>query len=201
MAHADIDTALGAIHGKLDNHVYRTYRGRTFLQKKPEMPQARAAGQLETQQTFAGGSAYADRVKADPDLLAFYRKAGRSRELNYRQMAIRDYFSAPQVSRFNADDYRAETGGPLKVSALEKVSVARVHIALIAADGTCVLEGEARGIEPWVWDAPALPAGTPMPVRAIVNAYDLPGNVTTREFPLPAPTSPAAAASPASAPA
>lgn len=200
MAHADIDTALGAIHGKLDGFVYRTYRGRTFICKKPEFAGPRAPGQLETQATFAEGSAFADLVKADPELRAFYGAAGKRRRNNYRQMAISDYFSVPEIVRFDATDYSPATGGPLKVSALEKVEVARVHVALLAADGTCVLEGEALGIQPHVWDVPPLTTGVPIPVRAVVTAYDRPGNATTKEFPLTGPISPAAAASPASAP-
>src|SRR3954468_2267538 len=119
-----LNSALNAVSGKIGDFVYRRYRGKTILQRRPRFTHAWTAKQEGTRATYAGGSAYAAIVKADPVLRARYAARGRRRQLNYRQMAIRDFFNPPSVDKLQTSRYCAATGGVLQASARDDFEVA-----------------------------------------------------------------------------
>jgi hypothetical protein len=187
MAKVHLNSALNNISGCLGSHVYRRYRKKTVLQRRPVFTQPWSAAQKETRATFGGGSAYAEKIKADPVLRELYKERGRRRLLNYRHMAIRDFFNPPTVGDLDTTGYKAPTGGVLVVHATDDFEVVRVHFALSNAAGADVFAGDATpdGIS-WRFTAPPPAPGVAAPVTVVVTAYDRPGNATERKFPLPA---------------
>ena len=155
-----------------------------MLQRRPTFTKPWSEAQGKTRTTFGGGSQFAATIKADPLLRELYAARGRRRQLNYRQMAIRDYFHAPSVDALLTAGYTAPAGGELVVRASDDFEVVRVILALHAADGNVVAEGDAILRDRfWHFTVPPSAGGNP-PVNAAVTAFDRPGNSTTRQFPL-----------------
>ncbi len=186
MAKAHVNRFLKGLSGTIDGHVFRRHRGKTILQRKPTFTLPRSDGQVATMKTFSEASKFAALVKADPDLRRLYATRGRKVKLNFRHMAIGDYFHAPTVEHFGTGQYTAAGGGTLVILAKDDFEVVRVAVTLHDADAGVVAAGDAVG-QDGVWRfAVASPAsGAKRPVRATVTACDRPGNATTEEFPLP----------------
>jgi hypothetical protein len=186
MAKVQLNPALNHISGKIDGYVHRRYRGRNFLQRRPVFTQPWSEGQQQQRATFAGGSQFAATIGADPALREFYRECGRRFELNYRQMALRDYFNPPEVHGLERGS--EATGGPdtLIVRAYDAVAVVRVSIVIRDPAGATVCSGDAAlRNEAWHFPLPALPADPVAPLTVVVTAYDRPGNRAEKSFPLP----------------
>jgi hypothetical protein len=184
MAKAHLASFLHGLGGALGDYVYRRHRGGTVLQRRPVFKQPWSAAQQTTRATFGAGSAFAAKIKADPVLRALYAEHGRRRQLNYRQMAIRDYFTPPTIADLRPDGFTPATGGRLCVEAHDDFEVVRVRYVLRAADATLVAEGEAQRTQGWEIVVPPPPAGAPPAANATITAYDRPGNATERTFPL-----------------
>jgi hypothetical protein len=178
---------LGALHGKIDGFVFRKQGDKTLCYRLPERTQPFSEKQKKTIRTFSDASHWVRTVvKPDPALRALYRKRGCARRKgrrNFRQMAIRDFFHAPEVNGLEFQHYQPATGGRLVIHATDDFEVVRVTVALrdtagmVFSSGNAVLANGA-----WRYDAPALPATGQLPVTAEVTAYDRPGNATTKCF-------------------
>lgn len=186
MAKAHVNRFLNGLSGTIDDHVFRRHRGKTILQRKPTFTLPRTEAQVATMKTFSEGSKFAALVKADPDLRRRYATRGRKVKLNFRHMAIGDYFHAPTVEHFDADRYTAAGGGTLTIVAADDFEVVRVAVTLHDADDRVVASGDAVGQrDVWQFEVAPPVGGAKPPVRATVTACDRPGNATTEEFPLP----------------
>lgn len=180
-----LNSALHGVSGHFGDLVYRRYRGRTILQRRARFTQPWSAAQEKTRATFAGGSAYAAQVAADPALRALYAQRGARRRLNFRQMAIRDYFNPPSLGELDRTAYRAGTGGRLAIEACDDFEVVRVSMELHDASGTVTTQSDAAHTGRfWECQVPAPATGVSPPRAVTVTAYDRPGNATARRFPL-----------------
>src|ERR1043165_9077063 len=155
-----LNCVLNGISGHFDDLVFRRYRGKTVTQRKPRFTLPWGAGTLRTRNTFAGGSAFAARVGADPVLRAYYHQRGARRQLNFRQMAIRDYFSIPEVCGLRRNGYLPDQGGLVHINAGGKVGLCRLRPAVDAAGGPRLGDGDAPRDPPPLWPfvAPPPPA-------------------------------------------
>lgn len=184
MAKVNLGSVLHGLSGAIGDQVFRRYRGRTVVQRRPVFTQPWSEAQTETRHTFAGGSRYAAQVKADPALRELYATRGKRRRLNYRQMAIRDFFHAPKVDAVDTSAYQGETGGRLTVRASDDFEVVRVTIALQDPAGNIVATCETAACNStWQGELPAV-AHDPASMKIVVTAFDRPGNATTRAFPV-----------------
>lgn len=187
MAHVEVNTALGSLHGTLGGHVFRKRGNKTIIQSRYQRTAPIGPGQSRTMRTFGDASQwFRVVVKADPVLHALYRKRGRERRkgrLNSRQMAIRDYFHPPEVDQLDFNHYDPAAGGRLLIHASDDFEVVRVVVTLRDADGAVFSTGDAQAVYGmWHYGAPALPAAGKLPAAAEVTAYDRPGNATTKSF-------------------
>lgn len=186
MPRVQLNTALTRVSGEIDGYVFKMYRGRTLLTRKPTFTKPWSVAQGDWRKTFSAASGFAALVKADPELREQYRRRGKQLKLNYRQVALRDYFHAPEIHGFNADKYQSAKGGTLAVAVRDDFAVVGVQVTLRDAAGAEIMSGEARlaGIH-WHFEVPPPAPGATPPATAEIAGRDRPGNVTTRAFPLP----------------
>ena len=185
MARVRTSGLLGAIAGQIDGYVFKTYRGRTILTKKPAFTSGWSKAQKETRKTFKAASDFSETIKADPELLEAYKAKGRRLRLNYRQMALRDAFNPPSVDALDVSRFKRDAGGTLAITASDDFAVTGVSVAVMDTAGRVLANGEARyarGV--WHFDVPSAKSTAGAPASAVVTAHDRPGNVTTRTFPL-----------------
>ena len=94
-------------------------------------------------------------------------------------IAISDWFGAPQVLEINVDNWTGEIGQTIRVKARDNVKVAGVAVVIRDANEKILEMGAAvqseEGSVWWTYTTQALVTMTPFPaVEAI--AQDLPGN-------------------------
>jgi len=138
--------------------------------------------QLDVQEKFADATAYANSVKADPDMTAAYLAVAKPGQ-NAHNLAIRDFYNAPEIHHITAEGYNGKAGQQLVVRATDDFRVYRVTVTIISAEGELIEEGSAilgrNGVD-WYYttkvDHPGFKGSI---VRAM--AEDLPGNKTAVE--------------------
>lgn len=181
-----LNTALTGISGKIDEYVFKVYRGRTLLSKKPTFTKPWSEGQGDWRKTFSAASGFAALIKEDPELRERYRRRGKRLKLNYRQMALRDYFHPPEIEWLTTTHYRPAEGGTLEIGARDDFEVVAVQVTLRGADGAVILSGDAiPARRVWHFDVPVPGPGARNPTAVEISARDRPGNVSTRTFSLP----------------
>lgn len=185
MARVQLNPALGRISGAIDGYVFKTYRGKTVLSKKPKFTKPWSQAQVATRKTFKAASDFSKTVKADPALCEAYRQRGRRLKLNYRQMALRDAFNPPRIDALDRSDFTAADGGTLIITASDDFEVTGVKVTLHGSARRVVLSGEATPYHRrWSFEVPPPSSPARAPVSIEIAARDRPGNVTTRTFPL-----------------
>ncbi len=180
-----LNTALASVHGATDGYVYRSYRGKQFVQKKPVFTGDWGAGTVKQRGQFAAAAKwYETVVKPNPELVALYREKGKAKQLNYRQMALRDFFNPPEVLQVVDLSIR---GGPQRLSlgVTDDFEVVRVTAVLRDDTSKVILETEVPAKDAnFTLEVPPVVAGAKPPASIEVTAYDRPGNKTTKVFPL-----------------
>jgi hypothetical protein len=186
---AQLNSALTAVRGSLagDHQTYRTYRGKQFIQRKPTFTKPWGEGTIAIRKSFgAADQWWKEVVKPSPELTAIYREKGKARNLNYRQMAIRDFLNPPEVNSIRPLEFQLLQGGTLEIDACDDLQVVRVSYVVRDAAGGTFAEGDtALTYGTWRFTLPASVAGAKLPATVEVTAYDLPGNVGKKTFSLP----------------
>jgi ABC-type uncharacterized transport system YnjBCD substrate-binding protein len=161
-----------------DQFVIRTTRsGKTIIANKPRFDDQRefTEKQKTHQDAFREATTYAKFAKTQP---LYIEMAKRSGSTAYN-IAISDWFGAPQVLEINVDNWTGEMGQTIRVKARDNVKVARVAVVIRDANEKILEMGAAvqseEGTVWWTYTTQALVPMTPFPtVEAI--AQDLPGN-------------------------
>jgi hypothetical protein len=182
----DLNSGLEGLHGKADGYVYRKYRGKQIRQKKPTFSGEWGAGTVKQRACFESASKwYEEVVKPDPVLVALYRNKGYKRKLNFRQMAMGDYFNPPRVGGIFW--HESVPGQPRKawLDVRDDFEVVRVVVMLRDADGKLCHETDADRVKDRFYvTLPPETEGAKPPASIEVTAYDRPGNKATRTFEL-----------------
>lgn len=135
--------------------------------------------QLEVQSKFKEGIIYGRAVLADPVLKAMYAAAAKGDQSAYN-VAVRDAFKAPEITRINTELYTGQPGSTITVRAVDDFKVASVKVTIYAANGDVVEQGDAvlegNGLD-WLYTAKVVNAALAgCRVRGV--AKDLPANET-----------------------
>ncbi|OMP74460.1 hypothetical protein [[Flexibacter] sp. ATCC 35208] len=135
--------------------------------------------QLGVQAKFKEGIIYGKAVMADPALKALYAAAVKGDQSAYN-LAVRDAYKAPEITKISTDLYTGLIGSTITVRAVDDFKVASVRVAIYSAVGDLIEQGdavlEANGLD-WLYTATvANSAIAGCRVRAV--AKDLPANET-----------------------
>lgn len=138
--------------------------------------------QLDVQAKFKESIIYGKAVMADPALKALYAAAVKGDQTAYN-LAVRDAFKAPEITKISTDLYTGLVGAVITVRAVDDFKVTGVRVAIYSAAGDLVEQGDtvlqANGLD-WVYTATvANGAVAGSKVKAV--AKDLPGNETASE--------------------
>ena len=172
------------IKGLLGSIVFKRRNGKPYAAMKP-IPStlAPSASQLQVQQRFREAQHYARTVMADPVRRAVYEQAATAQGKSVFALAAGDFFSAPNISRINIDDYKGRVGDKIVITVLDAVAAASVNVLVRASNGAVLEQGAAaKDFEFWTYTATtAVAAGQNVTIE--VTAKDRPGNSTTRSQP------------------
>lgn len=167
--------------------VFKNFFGKTIVARRPRRTDAPPLPeQLERQERFRLAAIYAKNAIAVPLTKAEYEAAAKPGQTAFN-IALADFFKAPEVSNPDVSAYTGAANQKLRVRAVDNFKVASVTVSIEQADGTPVESGNAvmtaDGIN-WEYTTKsvnAVLAGS----KVLFTATDLPGNSTTLEIILP----------------
>lgn len=165
--------------------MFRQVAGRTIVTSarganvNPPTP-----NQLARRQLFRDATLYAKACRQHPDLLAAYAAAGAARHLSATNMAISDFMEGPKVTEIDVQDYGGKPGDYIKVRATDNFCVTAVRVTILTTEGTEVENGEAMqqpDLTEWIYTTIGVISNL-VGTTIRVHAYDLPGNIASREI-------------------
>ncbi len=148
--------------------------GRTIVGVSPTFDPNRTytTSQTEQQERFRDASVYARGAKDE----AVYVNKAQGTPLNPYNVAIADWFHAPEIKELDVKAWNGAAGQIIRIQVVDDVKVTQVHV-VITDDADVVLEqGTAAPAEGawWSYTTTAAAGGNP---RIVVTARDLPGNI------------------------
>jgi hypothetical protein len=164
--------------------VFKERAGKVYLSGPPVTKDGRqpTQSQLEVQDRFKESVEYAKFVmEQQPELKARYKNAAKPGQTAYN-IALKDAFNAPVVTRLFTDAYRGEVGNAIIVQAKDDFKVNNVKVAIFNSDNELIEEGPCVIIDRKSWRYtttqvnPSL-AGT----KIKASAFDIPENEGTLE--------------------
>jgi hypothetical protein len=181
MAKSKDNNATFGMSGKVNQFVYRHRFGETLVSKPPIRTAVASAAQLNIQSIFKEAVLYARTAIADAALLLDYKKKAK-RGLSAYNLALADYFKAPEIVSVDISQYSAAAGGSPNLRIAAKVKdnfrVESVKIKIEDAGGSMLEEGNAI-IQPdglsWVFTS-TVAGATTSGNKVSITATDLPGN-------------------------
>jgi hypothetical protein len=159
MSEVDLNPTVDGYRGSIGRLVFKRYKGRTIVGKKPVRTKEPGPEQLARQEHFKEAVAYAKSVLADPAAREFYKPIALQREISIYALAVGDFLKVPEIKPLNLAAYKGEVGDIIQIRALDDVGLADLDIRIVAQDGTLIEQGKAVelgvGSGKWTYTATA----------------------------------------------
>lgn len=182
MAQSKDNIITHGLSGKVGNLLVFSQRGgKTIVSKVPKSVEPKD-GQVVQQKKFQQAVLYAKGAIADPSVKAIYEADAKEGKSGYN-VAVADFFHAPDIEQVNLSAYTGKVGDTISIRVTDDFMVKVVSVSIYNEDGSLVEQGnawmQATGMD-WVFTATAQNeslAGD----RIVIQASDLPGNLTAQE--------------------
>lgn len=179
MTEANLNPTVDGYRGSIGKLVFKRYKGRTIVAKKPVRTKEKSQAELERQENFKDAVAYAKSVLADPVARAFYEPIALQRDTSVYVTALRDFLKVPTIKPLNLNKYKGNIGDVIEIRATDDIGLADLDVEIIAQDGTHIERGKAvetgTGTGKWIYTATAQVAlGSDIFIE--VNGIDHAGN-------------------------
>jgi len=172
MAKVKDNIIMWGLSGSLGPDYYArvTKGGRTIISRKPDFGNRQfSEGQLHIQSGMKAAAAYAKVASKENPI---YAKRAEGTDKNAYNVAVGDWFNPPVIRSMDLC-----LDGLIRVSATDDVQVTKVIITILDQEGKSLEQGAAELTLGVWWDYRPANRG-----RIQVEAWDLAGNVTRREF-------------------
>jgi hypothetical protein len=181
MARIDLNSAVGALRGKMDGWVYRQLNGQTVVAAHRRAKKTKpTAGQVNRRERFRAAQAYAAEVLADPVKRLVYQKLGAERKTPPNALLISNFLTPPMIDTIDFRGYTGRSGQQIKVIATDAIEVTAVMLCIRNATGTEIESGPATK-DHGVWSyrtTTSLPANATWKIEA--TARNRAGTEATR---------------------
>ena len=179
MSEVDLNETIDGYRGAIGNLVFKKYKGRIIVCRKPKFTQPPSPKQIEGRAHFAEAVAYAQAVKADPVAHAFYEPIAKERDTCVYWLAIKDFLCAPSLLPLDLSEYQGRMGDKITIRAVDVIGLAHVDVNIVAQDGTPIESGKAVENDvcsgKWIYTA-TKPAALGTDIFITVNGVDHAGN-------------------------
>ncbi|WP_343306732.1 hypothetical protein AAHN97_06430 [Chitinophaga niabensis] len=176
--------ASGALGEEL---VFRQRAGKTVISLPPVPREDNPTGdQVEVRSKFKEANRYAKTATADPALKVAYKAKARP-GMSAFNVAMVDFFKAPEILEVDVTTYTGLSGEPILIMATDDFKVKSVKVSILNIEGEEIESGEAmahpESDDFWTYTTTAAnPDGASGIIK--VEVSDLPGNLTKRELSL-----------------
>jgi hypothetical protein len=185
MAESNKNLATDGLRGQVGNFVFRRRRadGKIFVSRHPgEQEVEPTDAQQLIRERFQQAAIYGQSVITDPQLKAEYKAAAKPGQSAYN-VAVADFFHAPDIREVDMSDYSGQVGDVIRIKVTDDFSVQQVSVKIENADATFVEEGEAAlssdGLS-WIYTATAANESLSGD-KITVTATDRPQNISREE--------------------
>ena len=175
MARVRKNIAMQGLTGILgDQFVVRTDKaGRTIVGTKPTFKENRefSEAQMTHLEDFREAVKYAKSAKE----LDIYVKKAEGTPQNAYNIAVADWFNAPQVKELDVTAWNGQPGQTIRVKAMDDVKVDKVNVLISDANGEVLEQGPAEPVDElwWAYTTTTQTTGSP---KVVATARDLPGH-------------------------
>lgn len=158
-----------------DQLVFRNSKGTTIIAAKKHYDGEReySEAQLAQQQAFRQAIRYA-RSAQRQEVYRIKANGGRKSPFN---LAVADWFKAPEVLAIDLSDWKGASGELIRVQAQDNITVKRVIVGFSDASGELLEEGAATDVGDLWWEYTTR-SNLVGAVTVTATAVDLPGNMT-----------------------
>lgn len=166
--------------------VFRERAGKVYLSGPPKKRKNRkpTAPQAVIQDRFRAAVDFAKMVMEDPELKAAYKKVALPGQTAYN-MAFKDAFNPPVVTRIFAQGYRGVVGDSIIVQAKDDFKVGHITVAIFNSANELIEEGPCVVVDKRSWGYTVTQANASLAGTKIkASAFDLPENEGTLEVTL-----------------
>jgi hypothetical protein len=186
MARSKNNVVTHGLSGKVgDMLVFSQRNGKTIVSKIPNRTAPQSDAQIQHLQKFQEAVIYAKSVMADPTTKAAYAAKAQGGVTAYN-VAVADLLNAPNIESINLSAYTGKIGDKIIIRATDDFKVTKVTVTITNADNSLVEKGEAvlsaNGLD-WVYTAATVNADLSGD-KIVVQAFDLPGNLTEKQQPM-----------------
>ena len=157
MSDVELNPTVDGYRGSIGRLVFKKYKGRTIVGKKPVRTKEQSQAELARQENFKEAVAYAKSVIANPVASEFYKPIAFQRDISVYNCALGDFLKVPTIKPLDLDSYKGRIGDVIKIRAVDDVGFADLNVEIVAQDGTpiesgpAVEEGERSG--KWIYTA------------------------------------------------
>src|ERR1044072_7603233 len=113
MSDVDFNATVDGYRGAIGNLVFKKYKGRIIVCRKPKFTKPPSPLQVAERSHFQEAVADARAVKADPMARAFYAQIARERNTCVSSLAISDFRSLPSIEPLDLSNYKGRVGDTL----------------------------------------------------------------------------------------
>ena len=181
MAKTNLNSTIDDYRGSIGKLVFKKYRGRTIVAKKPVITAEPSQAQLDQRIRFKEAAAFGKFAQNDPDLRAIYEPIARAREVTVYTVAVQDYLKKPVIQPLDLFQYKGRVGDPILIQATDELGLAGVEVSIDSNDGTLIESGPAEegvpGTGKWTYTA-TVPVAQGSDIFIEVVALDHAGNRT-----------------------
>ncbi|MRG46965.1 hypothetical protein GFS24_17720 [Chitinophaga sp. SYP-B3965] len=164
--------------------VFRQRHGETIMSKPPKPTNIPlTADQIAVHQKFKAATNYAKAVNANEALKAAYQAVSKPGRTAYNT-ALADFFKAPEIIEIDRSAYTGLPNSIIRINAIDNFRVESVSVILLDQAGNPIEQGQAvTDPNSHYWIYTAINANQDVPGSTVrVQAADLPGNVTVKDF-------------------
>jgi hypothetical protein len=143
MTEVNLNETVDGYRGSIGRLVFKKYKGRTIVGRKPVSTKPPTEGQLAQREEFKEADAFAKSVQANPALLAFYEPIALQRDITIRAVAMGDYLKKPTIKPLDLGNYKGRIGDSIKIRVTDDIGLADLEVSIVAQDGTPIESGKA----------------------------------------------------------
>jgi hypothetical protein len=142
MTEANLNPTVDGYRGSIGRLVFKRYKGRTIVAKKPVRTKEPGPEELARREHFQEAVAYAKSVMADPAARAVYEPIALQRDRSVYMVALRDYLKRPTIKPLDLSGYTGQVDDVIVIKATDDIGLTRMHVS-ISSQGTLVEHGDA----------------------------------------------------------
>src|SRR5688500_8005849 len=121
MTEANLNPTVDGYRGSIGRLVFKRYKGRTIVAKKPVITKEPTPGQILQREQFKEAAAFAKFAQADPVLRAFYEPIAKEREITIFALALGDFLKKPTIKPLDLTKYKGRIGDPISIRATDDI--------------------------------------------------------------------------------